>query len=79
MDREHPGARWRFDLEPLGDDRVRLRYSMSLGPGPSLMTAAIEARPDKEPLILRGRLAEHHANMARTVEGIAQLAASPDR
>jgi hypothetical protein len=74
MDRDHPGARWRFDLEPVDDDRTRLRYSMSLGPGTSLMTAAIEAMPDKEPQILRHRLREHHANMTRTVEGIAEMA-----
>jgi hypothetical protein len=55
---------------------TRLRYSMSMGPGPSGISIAIEAMPDKEPRILLRRLGEHHANMTRTVEGIASLAAA---
>jgi hypothetical protein len=74
VDPQHPGSRWRFDLEPLDWDRTRLRFSMSIGPGPSGISIAIEAMPDKEPRILHRRLAEHHANMARTVAGIAALA-----
>jgi hypothetical protein len=30
--------------------------------------------PEKEPRILRRRVAEHHASMARTLAGIAALA-----
>lgn len=69
----NPGARWRFDLEPNGRG-TRLRFSMSMGPGPSGISMAIEAMPDKEPRILHRRVGEHHANMARTVEGIRDLA-----
>lgn len=68
-----PGARWRFDLEPV-DAGTRLRFSMSIGPGPSGITAAIDAMPDKEPRILHRRVGEHHANMVRTVDGIRRLA-----
>ena len=69
----NPGARWRFDLEPTGAG-TRLRFSMSMGPGPSGISMAIEAMPDKEPRILHRRVGEHHANMTRTVEGIRELA-----
>ncbi len=69
VDLSNPGSRWRFDLEPIGD-RTRLRFSMSMGPGPSGISMAIAAMPDKEPRILQRRLSEHHANMVRTVEGI---------
>jgi hypothetical protein len=75
VDPELPGSRWRFDLMPEGSG-TRLRYSMSMGPGPSGISIAIEAMPDKEPRILLRRLGEHHANMTRTVEGIASLAAA---
>lgn len=68
-----PGARWRFDLEP-ADGGTRLRFSMSIGPGPSGISMAIAAMPDKEPRILHRRVGEHHANMLRTVEGIRDLA-----
>lgn len=72
-DPSNPGARWRFDLEP-SEVGTRLRFSLSLGPGPSGITVAIEARPDKEARILQHRLDEHHANMTRTVEGIRDVA-----
>jgi uncharacterized protein YndB with AHSA1/START domain len=71
-----PGARWRFDLEP-ADGGTRLRFSMSMGPGPSGISMAIAAMPDKEPRILHRRVSEHHANMLRTVEGIRDLAEGP--
>lgn len=72
-DLSNPGARWRFDLEA-GESSTLLRYSMSIGPGPSGISIAIAAMPDKEPRILARRVAEHHTNMARTVEGIKVLA-----
>jgi Polyketide cyclase / dehydrase and lipid transport len=74
VDAANPGSRWRFDVRPEGDGTC-LRYSMSMGPGPSGITAAITAMPEKEARILQRRIAEHHANMRRTVEGIAALAA----
>ena len=73
MDADNPGARWRFDLEPV-DGGTCLRFSMSIGPGPSGITPAIEAMPDKEARILHHRVNEHHANMTRTVEGIRDRA-----
>ncbi|MFN0091418.1 MAG: SRPBCC family protein, partial [Acidimicrobiales bacterium] len=72
-DADNPGARWRFDLEPLGD-RTRLRFSYVIGPGRSGTSAAITAKPDKEARILRRRIGEVHANMQATVDGIKALA-----
>ncbi len=54
-DPDDPGARWRFDLEPLGG-QTRLRFTYQLGPGPSGTTAALAAHPDKEARVLRRRL-----------------------
>lgn len=48
IDRDQPGSRWRFDLGPDGA-ATRLRYSVSIGPGPSGVTMAIESMPEKEP------------------------------
>lgn len=73
VDRANPGARWRFDLEPSAGG-TRLRFSMSMGPGPSGITMAIESMPEKESRILHRRISEHHANMTRTVAGIRELA-----
>ena len=73
VDRSNPGARWRFDLEPCPTG-TRLRFSMSMGPGPSGISMAIDSMPEKEPRILHRRVGEHHANMVRTVEGIRDLA-----
>ena len=77
LDADNPGSRWRFDLTPT-EHGTRLRYSLSLGPGPSGLTRAITAMPEKEPRILQRRLAEHRGNMARTLDGIAALAEGRD-
>lgn len=70
---EHPAAAWRFTLEPEGQG-TRLRQWMRMGPGPSGLTPAITARPDKEERIVARRLEEHRANMQNTVDGIRELA-----
>jgi nitroreductase/uncharacterized protein YndB with AHSA1/START domain len=72
-DPDTPGARWRFDLEPL-DGGTRLRFSYTIGPGPSGTSMAIANHPGKEPRVLRRRLDEVHANMQATVAGVKQLA-----
>ena len=69
----NPGSRWCYELEAVPEG-TRLRYSMSIGPGPSGLSIALEAMPDKESRILERRLEEHHANMVRTLQGIASLA-----
>ncbi|MGA2432223.1 MAG: SRPBCC family protein [Acidimicrobiales bacterium] len=68
-----PGSRWRFDLTA-NPEGTLLRFSMSMGPGPSGISFAINAMPEKEPRILFKRILEHHANMYRTVEGIKVMA-----
>ena len=72
-DLDHPAARWGFELEPDGGGTL-LRQWAVLGPGPSGLTPAIEAMPDKEERIVAHRLAEHAANMRRCLAGIKQLA-----
>lgn len=64
----------RANADDVKGSGTMLRYAMSLGPGPSGITMAITAMPDKEQRILERRLAEHHANMIRTVDGIKQFA-----
>jgi hypothetical protein len=75
-DPAHPSAAWRFTLEP-ADGGTLLRQWMRMGPAPSGLTSAIEARPDKEERIVARRLDEHRANMQATVDGIKRLAESP--
>jgi Polyketide cyclase / dehydrase and lipid transport len=72
-DPAHPSASWRFTLEPAGTGTL-LRQWVRMGPAPSGLTPAIEARPGKEERIVARRLAEHRANMQRTVDGIKELA-----
>ena len=72
-DPAHPAAVWRFDLTPHGEG-VRLRQWAQIGPGPSGLTPAIEAMPDKEERIIARRLAEHRTNMEATVNGIKSIA-----
>jgi Polyketide cyclase / dehydrase and lipid transport len=72
-DPKHPSAAWRFTLEPAADGTI-LRQWMRMGPAPSGLNIAIEARPDKEERIIARRLEEHRANMQTTVDGIKRLA-----
>jgi hypothetical protein len=75
-DVERPGARWCFELEPLGfgGHQTRLRQHVTLGPGPSGTSAMIEARPEREQRTIARRRQQLIANMQRTVDGIKALA-----
>lgn len=73
-DVDFKAARWRFDLEPAGEQASRLRFSAEMGPAPSGLTPAIERMPDREDDIIARRLGEWAANMQRTVDGIKELA-----
>jgi Polyketide cyclase / dehydrase and lipid transport len=70
---EEPAALWRFDIGPDGGQGVVLRQTFTLGPGPSGLTPALEAMPEKADRILARRLQEHGANMRATLEGIRGL------
>jgi hypothetical protein len=72
-DPDNPGAQWRFELSPTTDG-TRLRYYLTMGPGPSGLTGAIERMPDKEPRIIHRRISEHRVNMQRVVDGIKEVA-----
>jgi hypothetical protein len=72
-DIEAPSARWCFTLAPEGAG-TRLTQWMQMGPARSGINLAIDAMPDKESKILRRRLAEHRANMERTLVGIKETA-----
>lgn len=74
-DPANPGARWRFELEPIAG-AVRVRFRLLLGPGPSGITQAITAMPDKEPRILARRVDEHRANMNAVLDGLKAAAES---
>lgn len=72
---DNPSAKWRFQIEPAADG-VLLQQWCQIGPGPSGLTPAIEAMPDREERIVARRLDEFRANMQATVEGIKQVAES---
>jgi uncharacterized protein YndB with AHSA1/START domain len=72
VDPDQPAAQWRFELIPLAG-ATRLRFDMVLGPGPSGLTAIIDAMPDKETKIITNRQLAQTANMRRCVEGIRDL------
>ena len=74
-DPDQPSAQWRFTLAAdAHGSGTRLTQWMQIGPGPSGISAAIEAMPDKEERIVARRLAEHEANMRRCLAGIKELA-----
>jgi hypothetical protein len=50
---------------------TRLRYSVTLGPGPSGISHAIASMPDKEPRILRRRIGEHQTSMQAVIDGVS--------
>ncbi|MDW3220500.1 MAG: SRPBCC family protein [Acidimicrobiales bacterium] len=67
-----PWTRWRLRTEPNGDS-TRLTFWAQMGLGPSGLTPAIEAMPDREEDIVANRLGEWEANMTATIEGIKAL------
>lgn len=74
-DPDNPGAQWCFEIFP-GQGSSDLRHSLTLGPGPSGLTAAIQQRPEKASRIIERRLDELAKNMKRVVEGIRDIAES---
>ena len=72
-DAENPSAQWRFELDRVGSS-TRLRQCMTMGPGRSGTTSAMEQDPDNASQILAARRATLRRNMELTVQGIKQLA-----
>ncbi|MBV8861553.1 MAG: SRPBCC family protein [Mycobacterium sp.] len=66
---ESVAATWAFEVEPASDG-VLIRQWARMGPGPSGLTAAIVAQPDKEARIVARRLAEWQQNMQANLECI---------
>ncbi len=64
-----PIATWAFEVEPTSDGAL-IRQWARMGPGPSGLTYAITARPEKEARIVAGRLAEWRANMQANLDCI---------
>jgi Polyketide cyclase / dehydrase and lipid transport len=63
------GATWAFEVEPTSDG-VLIRQWARMGPGPSGLTYAITAMPDKEARIVANRLAEWRQNMQTNLDCI---------
>ena len=77
-DPDSPGAQWCFEVASIAGS-VRLRYSLTIGPGFSGISRAIENMPEREADILRGRVKEHRANMQKVLEGVKEtLHQEPD-
>lgn len=70
---EGVSARWAFEVEPAGDGML-VRQWARMGPGPSGLTPAIVAQPDKEARIVARRLAEWQQNMQANLEWIRSQA-----
>ena len=74
-DPERPGAQWGFELEPLGNG-TRLRQHMTIGPGNSGTSRAMEQQPDQARQILARRRDQLRRTMELTTQGIKRLAES---
>ncbi len=72
---DQPGAQWRFELDSLGNS-TRLRQHVTIGPGPSGTSRAMEQNPDKAIQILARRREQLRRNMELTTQGIKRLAES---
>jgi hypothetical protein len=70
-----PSAQWRFELEPLGSG-TRLRQHVTMGPGASGTSRAMEQHPEHAQDILRQRRDQLRHNMVLTTHGIKRLAES---
>jgi hypothetical protein len=66
---EGVGATWAFEVEPASDG-VLIRQWARMGPGPSGLTPAIVAQPEKEARIVARRLSEWQKNMQANLDWI---------
>ncbi|MEV0032406.1 hypothetical protein [Nocardia sp. NPDC050793] len=66
---ETPGATWRFTLEP-DNGGTRLRQWVRMGPGPSGLSFAIAAMPEKEQKIVFVRMRELERAIEHTLAAI---------
>lgn len=73
VDPDNPAAQWRFELDPLGDT-TRLRQCMTMGPGMSGTSRAMENDPENAKAILAARRETLRRNMELTTQGIKALA-----
>lgn len=64
-----PWSRWGFEVDPARDGCV-VRQWCRMGPGPSGLTIAIEAMPEREGRIVEVRMAEHREAMAATLAAL---------
>lgn len=76
QDPAHPTASWRFELAPR-DGGTQLRQWVRMGPGPSNLNRAIEARPDKEERIVAARLREFQAGIQTNLAALKEMAERP--
>ena len=72
---EGVSATWAFEVEPASDG-VLIRQWARMGPGPSGLTPAIVAQPEKEARIVSRRLAEWQQNMQANLEWVRSQAES---
>jgi hypothetical protein len=70
---EGVSATWAFEVEPASDG-VLVRQWARMGPGPSGLTPAIVAQPDKKARIVSRRLAEWQQNMQANLEQVRSRA-----
>ncbi|MDT5163316.1 MAG: hypothetical protein QOC88_210 [Mycobacterium sp.] len=66
-------ATWAFEVEPASDG-VLVRQWGRMGPGPSGLTPAIVAQPEKEARIITRRLAEWETNMQANLDWVRSQA-----
>jgi hypothetical protein len=69
-------ATWGFEVEPSSRGAL-VRQWARMGPGPSGLTYAITANPDKEGRIVARRLEEWQAGMAANLDCLAGLIDTP--
>lgn len=72
-DPAEPGAMWRFTLRPEGPGTVLEQWAQ-VGPGPSGLTIAIAAMPDREQKIVFVRLREFETGFKANLATIKDLA-----
>jgi uncharacterized protein YndB with AHSA1/START domain len=75
-DPDHPGAVWRFTLEPSGEGTI-LRQWVQMGPARSGLSVAIDRMPDREQKIVFVRLREYETGMTANLAEIKSRVESP--
>jgi uncharacterized protein YndB with AHSA1/START domain len=71
-DETRPGSIWRYEIEPTGDGRTRVRHRFTHGAGMTGLRESVDRFPDRADTILAARRGQLERNMVNTLSAMLE-------